>query len=188
MGYWVSIHGRRFGPHSGGQIRTMLHSGQIPGAAEVWIPAESRWIPAPELAPTIAQVNTGAATLSSGIPAAAGSSVDHVPIGIPGSDMASHAPGRPFTARFNPLAVTCLVLALVSLPLLAVVVGFAIAVLAVVVGHRALNTIERSRANPVPQRGTTLAVIGLIVGYLSICVGAVVMVPAMLALPILNAG
>lgn len=176
MGYWVSIHGRRFGPHSGGQIRTMLHSGQIPGSAEVWIPAEQRWIPAPDLSP-VAPAQTLPARSDPGQPLAA------VPAGVAA---AAPAPGRPLNSRFNPLALSCFVLGIASLPLLALLIGLPIAVLAVVLGHRALHAIERSRATPVPQKGRAPAVAGLIVGYLTICVAAVVSIPALLALPALT--
>lgn len=147
MEYWFAVAGRRFGPYQPAEFDAMLRSRQVPVDAWVYPPGAGRWLPVAE-----------AVALYPPVPPAA-----WAPSSSPMAPPVSA--GYPALTPINGIAITCFVLALVSIPLSFVLIGFALAVAAVVLGHLSIREIRRAQERSEPQRGRGLAIAGLVIGY-----------------------
>jgi Domain of unknown function (DUF4190) len=98
-------------------------------------------------------------------------------------------PGQPQrqaaqSVRTNGAAITAFVLALISVPLLLVIVGIPTAIMAVIIGAVAISQINKSRTGPDVQQGKGLAIAGIVVGALVI-VAAVAVFVGIVSIPIM---
>lgn len=187
--YYVGKSGQQIGPFSLEELKSKLASGEVSPSDLVWKEGMPDWKPAstiPGLAEPVAPaapepaVPAPATTFDTGsyAPISGGPPVEVVnptvlPPGTPmNTGMGGMGYGMPMALgpKQNPMALTGMILGIVSIPMLCCCYGFPFNIAGIVFSAIGLSQIKK---DPVNQLGKPMAIAGLVLSILSIVLAVV---------------
>jgi hypothetical protein len=180
--YYVGKNGQQTGPFTLDQLKAKFASGEILPTDLVWLEGTADWKPAstfPELSAP-APAPAASTPLGGGMgssPISSSQAVDPSPTVLPPY---TPMPGTVNTGypiqvgpRQNPMAITGLVLGIVSLVLVCCCGGIPFNIAGIVFSVIGMNQIKK---DPVNQLGKSLALTGLILSIVSLVIGIVLVI------------
>lgn len=168
--YYVGKNGQQTGPFTLDQVLAKYASGEILPTDLMWKEGTADWKAASSFAELAAPAPAPAPSPSYGGPAATPVSTTVLPPStpIPGAMNTGYPLPGPVGPKPNPMAITGMVLGIVSIVMVCCCYGFPFNIAGIVFSIIGLNQIKK---DPINQLGKPLALTGLILSILSIVVG-----------------
>lgn len=179
--YYVGKNGQQTGPFTLEQVQAKYASGEISPTDLMWKEGTADWkaasafselaAPAPAPSPTYGGPSSPPVSLSK----ASDPSPTVLPpsSSIPGAANQGYPPSGPVGPRQNPMAITGLVLGIVSIVMVCCCYGIPFNIAGIVFSVIGMNQIKK---DPVNQLGRPLALTGLILSIISIVLGLILLV------------